>query len=116
MDKEMIHDRLAYYGEDPDLDVHITRVISRLPSKVATFALDRCCFLSVGRATAGMVLPGRIGVHAIEKHSRNVWIILLYVRISPDDLHSVIAHEIAHAWLAPSIGRWQPDPDTRGVR
>jgi hypothetical protein len=44
-----------------------------------------------------MVLPGRIGVHHYEKRSHNCWLIILDEKSIEDD--SVIAHEIAHAWL-----------------
>ena len=88
---------LAYYGEDEELRVHIALVLSRLPDRIVRFALDRCVFLSVGRTTSGMVLPGRITVHHHERRSRNRWLVLLDENMPNDD--SIIAHEIAHAWL-----------------
>jgi len=92
-----ICDCLVYHGEDPGLRDRIVNVLSLLPDDVTDFALDRCAFLSVGKASAGMVLPGRIGVHGHEKRSRNFWLVLLDENMPGDD--SVIAHEIAHAWL-----------------
>jgi hypothetical protein len=95
--KEQIIDNLAFYGEDAETRLRIIRVLYQLPEDVISFVLDRCSFLSVGRTTSGMVLPGKIGVHAQEKRSRNCWLILLDEREIDDE--SVIAHEIAHAWL-----------------
>ena len=85
-----------YWGEDPDLSARIVSAINQLPDRVAAFALERCTFVSVGRATLGIVLPGRVGV--LNRRSRNVWIIVLDERMSPKDVDGVIAHEIAHAW------------------
>ena len=95
--KEHIAYDLMYYGEDVELQSRIVKVLARLPDEVVAFVLDRCAFLSTGRVTLGMVLPGRLGVHHIEKRSRNCWLILLDENISTDD--SIIVHEIAHAWL-----------------
>jgi len=94
--KQNAHE-LEYYGEDLELQSRIIKVLARLPDKVITFVLDRCVFLSTGRVTSGMVLPGRLGVHHIEKRSRDCWLILLDENMAEDN--SIIAHEIAHAWL-----------------
>ena len=91
-----IQGNLMYWGEDPDLSARIVGVMSQLPDRVAAFALERCGFVSVGRASLGITLPGRIGVH--NGRSRNVWIIVLDEKMSPKDVNGVIAHEIAHAW------------------
>ena len=91
-----IHDNLMYWGEDPDLRARIVSVMNQLPDRIAAFALERCGFVSVGRASLGIILPGRVGVH--NGRSRNVWIIVLDERMSPEDVDGVIAHEIAHAW------------------
>jgi len=44
----------------------ITLTIKQLPDDVRYFALDRCVFISVGRISKGLILPGRIGVHLLE--------------------------------------------------
>ena len=93
---EWIHDNLLYWGADPDFSARIVSVMNRLPDQVTAFALERCGFVSVGRASLGITLPGKIGVH--NGRSRNVWIIVLDERMSPEDVDGVIAHEIAHAW------------------
>ena len=89
---------VAYYGEDEVFRWRIGEALMRLPDDVARFALARCRFVSVGRATHGMVLPGRIGTHHYERRSRNMWIILLDENVAEANVHSAIAHEIAHAW------------------
>jgi len=95
--KENIAYYLMYHGEDAELQSRIVKVLAQLPDEVVAFVLGRCTFLSTGRVTSGMVLPGRLGLHPTEKRSRNFWLILLDENIATDD--SVIAHEIAHAWL-----------------
>jgi len=67
MSIEGVYDRLAYHGESEFLSIQIADTIRRLPPPAASFTLDRCCFVSVGSVTAGLILPGRIGVHHIEK-------------------------------------------------
>jgi hypothetical protein len=58
-----IADDLAYYGQREKTRNCIIRAISKLPSKVQVFSLDRCAYLSVAN-DSGMILPGRVGVHA----------------------------------------------------
>jgi len=118
---EGINDRLMYLGEDLDLRTIIIDTLQRLPRDVARFALEHCRFVSVGRATLGITLPGRVGtsshhrqtswrvipayLHRLlgisdrEETSEHIWIIVLDERMAFDDVQSVIAHEIAHAWL-----------------
>ena len=90
---------LAYYGEDPITERLIVEAISRLPERVAEFALDRCRFLSVGLVTLGMAMPGKVCSHPFERRTRNMWLILLAEGLPDEDAHSIVAHEIAHAWL-----------------
>lgn len=94
--KQIAYD-LVFFGEDVETQLGIVKVLSKLPDNVVQFALDRCSFTSVGKVTAGMVLPGKVGIHPSEKRSRNCWLIILDERSTDDE--SVIAHEIAHAWL-----------------
>jgi hypothetical protein len=94
---KQIFSELSYYGDDDHLRARIAFVLARLPDDFVAFAIGRCSFLSVGRATTGMVLPGRLGVRGTERRSRDCWLILLDEDM-PDD-NSIIAHEIAHAWL-----------------
>jgi Zn-finger nucleic acid-binding protein len=90
---------VAYHGDDPQTEALIAQTVARLPDEVAEFVFDRCIFLSVGGAKDGFVIPGRIGVHPRERRSRNVWLIIVADEIPADDVLSIIAHEIAHAWL-----------------
>ena len=95
-------DHLDYYGDDEGTRQLIARVVLQLPSDVAEFTLDRCRFLSIGESCYGMTLPGRIGTHWLDDNSSNVWLILLVEnldRLPGEDARSIIAHEIAHAWL-----------------
>jgi hypothetical protein len=97
---EEIHYDLAYHGESSDIHTQIIETISRLPKKVAKFAVENCCFISVGEAIYGIALPGRIGTKNtnLRRTTRNAWIIVLSENCNEKDIHSIIAHEIAHAW------------------
>ena len=91
---------MDYYGEYEAVERTIVETICRLPDPIARFALDRCRFLSVGASVYGMTLPGRAGVASWpEQRSRNIWLIVLADPLPDDSSHSIVAHEIAHAWL-----------------
>lgn len=96
--KPIVLDDLFYGGEDMEMLAWIQSTLSKLPEEVAVFAIDQCRFISVGKGAAGLTLPGRIGVDNAES-PLNVWIIVLDENISSEHMESVIAHEIAHAWL-----------------
>ena len=103
--EDIVH-RLAYYGEDSHLEGLIVEVVARLPEDVADFALERCRYMSVGESVFGMVLPGRIGVgwegrvqgNPSEVLPDDAWLVVLADPLPEKDAHSIIAHEIAHAW------------------
>lgn len=104
---ELINDRLAYFGDHAPLQQTIVETIARLPDEVAEFALERCRFISVGESLFGVVLPGRIGVdhyrgrpagHYSEALPADNWIIVLADPLPDEGAHSIVAHEIAHAW------------------
>ena len=92
-------DDLMYLGEDARTERVIAETIFRLPESVRAFALEHCVFISVGWAASGMTLPGGIGVDPVTRRSRNVWLIVLEEQAPRDSLASVVAHEVAHAWL-----------------
>ena len=46
-----------------------------------------------------MTVPGKIASHDLERRTRNMWLILLHEKLPVDEECSIIAHEIAHAWL-----------------
>jgi hypothetical protein len=94
---EEIHYDLSYHGESLDIHRQIIETILRLPEKVAGFAVENCRFISVGEAIYGITLPGRIATN-LRRTTRNVWIIVLSENCNEKDIHSIIAHEIAHAW------------------
>lgn len=90
---------LEYYGDSERLLHAIRRVVSKLPKDNARFVLQRCVFISIGLGSFGMTLPARIATHAVEKRTRNMWLIILDERIADDEAEGLVAHEIAHAWL-----------------
>lgn len=94
-----VYEYISYYGEYSFMQELITRTVIRLSEEVKQFVLDRCVFVSVGKASTGLILPGRIGVHPIEKKSHNMWVIVLDENIEGEEGCCIIAHEIAHAWL-----------------
>lgn len=88
---------LAYFGDDVGLERAIVQTLARLPDDVREFALESCRFLSVGRADLGMVLPGRVGASEVVSEPR--WLVLLEENVLSEDVHGIVAHEIAHAFL-----------------
>jgi hypothetical protein len=86
------YDLQTYHGHDEETRQRILKTIARLPDKVARFALKRCVYFSAGRANHGMVLPPR----ALE---RGRWVVILTENMPERSSESIIAHEIAHAWL-----------------
>ena len=102
---EDIMGMLRYYGNGPDIRRVIAETISRLPEEIARFSLGRCLFICLGRGMAGTTLTARI----IENRKRDHIIVLSEIQLRLLDLEtalSVIAHEIAHAWLNHS-SRWR---------
>ncbi len=92
-----------YAGDDEGFQAALSRVLVRLPSKAREYALRRCTIFSIGEGAGGIVWPSRI----VDRRKRR-WVIV--IDANTDDLESVIAHEIAHAWLGhdrlnPNIGR-----------
>ena len=114
--EEQVANDLLYYSDNETIRVLIIATICRLPDEVAEFALDRCNFVSIGEEGTGygIVLPGRIGVHPGERRSKNIWIIVLAENLPDEDSHSIIAHEIAHAWLGHDrVGEIPEDCETQ---
>jgi len=93
-----IFDEIAYHGESEQTQALLAKAVSRLPEDVAGFALERCCFVSIGGNFLGLTLPGRLGEDN-EGQSANFWIIVLDDCQPRDEMQATIAHEIAHAWL-----------------
>jgi hypothetical protein len=109
-----------YWGYDPDIEQSIFQCVALLPKEVQEFAIDRCRFFSVGGSVNAAVLNGNIllppllnlpeGIRwAIEQGrieellSNPPMLILLSEHIvdkyEREDIVSIIAHEIAHAYL-----------------
>jgi hypothetical protein len=79
-----------YLSGDRNTGDAIARALDRLPADVLDFAITKCIFVSAGSAQKnGQCLP-KWCLHGD-------WLILLNDQ-SPD-LETVIAHEVAHAWL-----------------
>lgn len=93
---------VIYYDEDDKLRNAIASVLTALPEEVKEFVLEHCFILSTGEYTYGTVWPGKI--------FKNIsWVIVLNEKMpkSKGDRESIIAHEIAHAYL----GHDQLNPD-----
>ena len=60
------------------------------------FAIDSCAFFSIGRAGNAQCLPSRF----VTEFGAD-WIIVIYD--GAPDLETVIAHEVAHAFLKHSV-------------
>lgn len=98
---------LAYYGTSDETERRIVKVLSQLPEQVVEFVLDKCVFLSIGHASLGQVLPARIIEKYFGESVKDRWIVLLEEEpkaesgklYSETDAQSIVAHEVAHAWL-----------------
>ncbi len=91
MNIEEIYDDVSYYGDDAYLHAAIARALAKVPKTVLEFVLEKCIFLSTEQI--GIVWPGRIA-------KKCSWIIILnFCDLEEDDWESVIAHEVAHAFL-----------------
>lgn len=89
----------VYLGNDEDMSLLIGDVLVRLPDEPLLKAIDHFVFASVGRSNQGLILPANI-LNGGEAES---WLILLddamITSRQAEDVRSVIAHEIAHAYL-----------------
>ena len=121
MDIEKLNDRIPDYCDNIEVHTAVLKTVSRLPEDVQEYACGRCVFLAL--ADYGMVLPGLItyphsseSVEMIEQAPKGAsrleladyvetyerkakWIILLPRCLAADEAQSIIAHEIAHAFL-----------------
>jgi hypothetical protein len=87
-----VGDNIRYYCDSNEAQWLAIQTVARLPREVREFVFERCVFLSIGHVNHGMALPGTIA-------QPDTWIILLGERLPQKDAHSIVAHEIAHAWL-----------------
>jgi hypothetical protein len=87
-------DNIRYYGFDQMLRETILETVRRLPEGVAKFVSQQCSFVSVGPTGWGMAIPG----NALEI-TTNTWFIVLEERMPLRSRHSIVAREIAYAWL-----------------
>ncbi len=93
-----ISDDLACYGGSEKTWHQLVETIAKLPDAVISFVSERCRFLPVGRAERGYVLPGRVAAHWLSGKVDDMWLVVLEDSSELEDC-SIIAHEIAHAWL-----------------
>ena len=120
---EEVYDRIPFFGED-DVKRLITKVILRLPEEVATYVFSRCVFTLFRGPDHGLCFPGR-WFHPEESDIADLveelsgdsfaeltdrvrdrmgriqkWVIILSDDVlTMEDGDSIVAHEIAHAWL-----------------
>ena len=122
MDIEELDRRIPDYCDNIEVHTAVLKTVSRLPADVQEYACERCVFLAL--AENGMVFPGRItyphwseSVEMLEQAPKGAskleladyleaafdrkakWIILLPGCLAADEAQSIIAHEIAHAFL-----------------
>lgn len=118
--KFSITDRLSYDGTDAKTEQLILQTVAQLPKEIQEFALNQCCFISVGKTVCGSVFPGRLSYHPMLNSPEGIqwaiqndkikdflqsplWVVALAENymdsMSEADSESIIAHEIAHAWL-----------------
>ncbi len=100
---------IPYYGENEAITSAIDFVIQNVPEPVRVFALERCIFTSLDKGCGGCCFtvpldPGLV-VHPA------FWLIQIsedfyckssfrYRKCSQNSLRYIVAHELAHAYLA----------------
>lgn len=85
----------CYIGHNYEVRAQIAAVISKLPRKAGAYALARCIYISVGVGESAFVMPGRV----LPRQARRKWLVVLSDRMPAKSSQSIVAHEIAHAWL-----------------
>ena len=85
---------IRYYGFDQTIRATIVETVRRLPASVARFVFDRCFFVSVGRRCWGIAMPSTAAEVAA-----NRWLVVLNEGMPRRTRHSIVAREIAYAWL-----------------
>jgi len=112
-----INERLDYSPSHGSLHTALISTIRKLPKEIREFALDNCFFLSMEEGLNGTVVAGSHGsnihwpmlkhledqekikrINNLERKWRTI-VLLDYKIASDDDVDSIIAHEIAHAYL-----------------
>ncbi len=91
---EQTCDDIRYFGFDQSIRATIVETVRRLPAGVAKFVVEQCSFVSVGRTCWGMVIPR--DAHEI---TANKWLVVLDEGMPRRSRHSIVAREIAYAWL-----------------
>lgn len=97
-------DNIRYYGSDKLIRDTIIETVRRLPAGVAKFVIEQCSFVSVGRTCWGMVIPKNA-----PEISAKQWLVVLEEGMPRRTRHSIIAREIAYAWLG--FDRLSPECD-----
>src|SRR5579872_904773 len=77
----------------------VTRSLARMPSDARQRAVAECVFIAIGDDFGGVCLPTHVLGDA-------QWLIVVDAG-GPDDLETIIAHEVAHALLGHNIGDHQ---------
>ncbi|MGD2217931.1 MAG: hypothetical protein PVJ64_14330 [Gemmatimonadales bacterium] len=104
---DYIYEEISYHLEgsgiyvSDDIKSRITETLMRLPERPREYALDNCFFLGVGY---GMCVGTSIVCMTGREVPPKKFLVVVRDEIPDDDVHSVIAHEIAHAWLGHDMG------------
>jgi site-specific DNA-methyltransferase (adenine-specific) len=90
-------DKVRYYGDEPELEQAIVAVVANLPETVREHVVNDCLFISVGRRCPGRVVS-HMDCHVTPETIKRRWLILLEEQTPAEQVESVIACGIAHAW------------------
>jgi Zn-dependent peptidase ImmA (M78 family) len=86
-----------YYDDDDSIRKSIAEAFIKLPEDVRDYILEECLIVSAGGDLYGTVWPSDIMKNS--SGNNRSWIIILSENMPEDDKVSIIAHEMAHAYL-----------------
>lgn len=86
-----------YFGDDDSIRFSIAKVLPKIPNDVRDYVLNECFIFSAGKGDFGVTWPASMILNSYDR--LRSWIIILSEDMPEDDKDSIIAHEIAHAYL-----------------
>jgi hypothetical protein len=101
---------LVYHGGSSGTERLIGQTLKWVPEDLREFALDRCDFVSVGRASYALRLPARAARDRYRPRRRGVWLVR-HIRVFPDYAQEPSRACLVHPGLAEGEAAPRPGRD-----